>query len=78
MCLSSWLLVLKDFPHISHTSSPGSIPLKGSSCKGGALGRMDRFLICFRFDGLVIKMTLHDKCGEGFTYSLRLKSREES
>ena len=59
MCLSSWLLVVKAFPHISQTSLPGCIPRMGSSCSGGALGRVERFLICLPYGGLrsVIKLS---------------------
>jgi hypothetical protein len=45
MCLSSWVWVLKVFLHIWQTILPGSIPRMGSSCKGGALGKMDHVLI---------------------------------
>jgi hypothetical protein len=64
-CLSSWLLVLKGFPHIWQASLPGSKPRMGSPCKGGALGRIDRVLTFLRS---TIKTALHDK--EKVTVSL--------
>jgi len=58
MCLSSWVWVLKVFPHIWQTTLPASKLRMGSSCKGGALGRMDRVLTFLRS---TIKTALHDK-----------------
>ena len=46
MCLLSWPLFAKGLPHISQVTLLGSIPRSGSSCSGGALGRVGLFLIC--------------------------------
>jgi hypothetical protein len=61
MCLLSWLLPVKAFPQIWQIILPGSIPHRGYSCSGGAVGNLEGFLICLPHVRFLSIKTLQNK-----------------